>query len=320
MDSPEPDPPASAHAGDLLDHHTLEGVPAANDPIRAVRGIGPNRRRDPGGKPGSRLPRDRCMAGRWNPLQVHNAAYPAALAALPDAPPVLFIRGALDPVDWRAVAIVGTRQPSPTAYDRARIIAGELAQRGWTIVSGLAAGIDTAAHSGALRAGGRTLAVLGSGINVIYPPQNTDLAALVKTTGALLSEVHPDSPPNSPALVARNRMISGLSRVVIVVAAGATSGSLHAARFARVHGRLVYAVESDLDGNQQLIADGARSLPPDFADWDDLSDEIAGVTHACWHLLTNLSQTDNITFLLVKISLTGGFADHVVSPDKPGRV
>lgn len=262
----------------LLDHFgTLDAVLAAPESdLRAVRGIGPKLA---AAILAVNLDRTAADIATWQAhgitiLRPSDAAYPAPLAALPDSPPILFVRGTLGPGDSRAVAIVGARQPSPAAYERARIIANELAQRSWTIVSGLAAGIDTAAHGGALRAGKRTLAVLGSGINAIYPTQNTDLAALIIANGALISEVHPDSPPNSPALVARNRMISGLSRAIIVVAAGATSGSLHAARFAHTQGRLVYAIDNELDGNRQLIADGAHPLPPDFAAWDDLSDEI----------------------------------------------
>jgi DNA processing protein len=150
-------------------------------------------------------------------------------------------------------------------------MAGAMAARGWTIVSGLAAGIDSAAHWGALRAGGRTLAVLGCGARAVYPPQNAGLAAQVIQQGALLSEVRPDAPPSSPALVARNRLISGLSRAVIVVEAGGTSGSLRTARFAHAQGRRVYAVEYAEAGNRQLIADGARPLAPDFVEWDRLS-------------------------------------------------
>ena len=269
----------------LLDHFdTLDAILAANESeLRAVRGIGPKLAAailavdvDHTAAEIAAWQADGIAILRPTP---GCATYPAALAALPDAPPVLFQRGGLVTSDARAVAIVGTRHPAPADYDLASTIAFELAQLGWTIVSGLATGIDAAAHWGALRAGGRTVAVLGSGINVIYPPQNADLAALISaknsTRCALFSEIHPESPPNSPALVARNRLISGLSHAIIVVAAGTTSGSLHAARFARAQGRLVYAVDTDLDGNRRLLADGARPLPPDFAAWDTLSNEIA---------------------------------------------
>ncbi len=120
---------------------------------------------------------------------------------------------------------------------------------------------------GALRAGGRSLAVLGCGVRVIYPPSNTALAEHILAHGALVSETHPDASPDSSTLVARNRLISGLCRAVIVVEAGETSGSLHAARFAQVQGRPVYAVANCSPGNQHLIANGARALPPEDKAW-----------------------------------------------------
>jgi DNA processing protein len=126
----------------------------------------------------------------------------------------------------------------------------------------MALGIDTAAHRGALDTGGNTIGVLGSGVRTVYPPENTTLFSRVLAQGALLSEAHPTSPPTSPALVARNRITSGISRAVIIVEAGPTSGSLHAARFARQQERLVYAVANSCEGNQQLIADGALPLDP----------------------------------------------------------
>ena len=208
------------------------------------------------------------------PVDPHDP-YPARLQALDDAPPVLFRRGTMLAGDVQAVAVVGTRQPTAPAHDFAATLAAELAQRGWCIVSGLAAGIDTVAHTGALRAGGRTLAVLGCGVRVPYPPQNAALAAQIMQHGALLSEQHPDAGPNSPALVARNRLISGLSRAVFVVEAGSTSGSLYAARFARRQGRPVYAVATSAAGNRHLIAEGAHPLPPDFAAWDELAAVLA---------------------------------------------
>lgn len=211
------------------------------------------------------LERTRSDIARWQADGIHillhtDADYPAALKTLDDPPPVLFRRGAMLPQDERAVAVVGTRRPSPPARELAARLAGELAVRGWTIVSGLAAGIDAAAHRGALEAGGRTLAVLGSGLHTVYPPQNVRLAARIIRSGAILSETHPDAAPNSAALVARNRLISGLSHAVIVVEAGARSGSLHAARFAGQQGRIVFAVDCAAVGNRQLIANGARPL------------------------------------------------------------
>jgi DNA processing protein len=196
--------------------------------------------------------------------------YPDALAALPDAPPVLFLRGTLRPEDTQAVAIVGTRRPAVASHKLAAALAGMLAALGWTVVSGLAEGIDTAAHEGALRSGGRTLAVLGCGVRTIYPPANGALAARIIHQGAVLSETHPDAAPDSPALVARNRLISGLGRAIVIIEAGEASGSLHAARFARAQGRVVYAVDNGSPGNQRLITDGASPLPPESATWEPL--------------------------------------------------
>jgi DNA processing protein len=259
----------------LLDHFgTFDAIFAASaDDLQAVPRIGPKlaaaiRSVD--------LAHTRQQIAAWQAdgiailLHADGAPYPAALAALPDAPPVLFQRGTIEPGDQRAVAVVGTRHPSAAARTLAAALGGVLAARGWTLISGLAAGIDTDAHRGALCAGGRTIAVLGGGVRSIYPPGNARLAAQIVTRGALLSETHPDAAPNSPALVARNRLISGLSRVLIVVEAGENSGSLHAARFAQNQGRIVFAVGNGAPGNARLIADGARPLPPQSENWTDL--------------------------------------------------
>jgi DNA processing protein len=211
------------------------------------------------------LERTRAAVQSWladgiDILRRDDPGYPALLRACDDAPPILFRRGTANPD--QTIAIVGTRSPSAAGRRYAHEAAATLAARGWWIASGMALGIDTAAHRGALDAGGSTIGVLGCGIRTIYPPENTALFAQVRQAGALLSEVHPDSAPNSSALVARNRITSGISRAVIIVEAGATSGSLHAARFARQQGRLVYTVDTDHDGNRQLLAEGAQPLDP----------------------------------------------------------
>lgn len=189
-----------------------------------------------------------------------DARFPARLRELSDAPLVLFAYGRLKREDEKAVAIVGTRSPSNASVETAARLARELALRGLTIVSGLALGIDTAAHRGALDAGdGRTLAVLGSGIRVIHPRENTELAARIAEHGALLSELSPDAPPRGPQLMARDRIVSGLSRAVIVVEAGSKSGSLNTAERARKQGRLVIAVPGS-PGTDGLIRGGAEPL------------------------------------------------------------
>ncbi len=191
-----------------------------------------------------------------------DASFPTALTPLDDAPLALFYRGAVSPLAWtlHAVAIVGTREPSTGSIDQAETLAAGFAERGWIVVSGLARGIDSAAHRGALDAGGPTLAVLGSGVNMIYPPENAVLARRVLDNGSLLSECHPLARPSALGLTIRNRIITGLSRAVIIVEAGATSGALHAARNAKAQGRLVFAIPNGSTGNAQLLTDGALPL------------------------------------------------------------
>ena len=200
--------------------------------------------------------------------------YPGRLRPLHDSPPLLFVFGTLLPADADAVAIVGTRRPMPRAIERAEMLARELAERGVSVVSGLAAGIDTAAHRGALEAdAGRTLAVLGSGIRFIHPRENVPLAQEIIERGALLSELHPDTPPKGQGLMARDRIISGLSRAVIVVEAAEKSGSLDTAKKATRQGRLLFAVPGS-PGTDALIRAGAESLDPDSVDMDALAHRI----------------------------------------------
>lgn len=200
--------------------------------------------------------------------------YPANLRDLPDAPPVLFTRGSLQPEDADAVAIIGTREPTPAGMAAAATLARELAGRGLTVVSGLAIGIDTAAHRGALEApGGRTLAVPGSGLRALHPRQNVPLAERIARRGALLSEVHPDTPPSGPVLMARDRITSGLARAVIVVEAGEKSGSLDTAGRARRQGRMVLALAGS-PGTDKLIAESAEPLAWRGLDFDALARRI----------------------------------------------
>lgn len=272
---------ASALAS-LRDHFgTLDAILAASDEeLRAVPGIGPKRA---AAMLAIDLDQRRSEIAAWRAAGVTiltstpEADYPPGLRLLADAPPVLFVRGIVSAAlaDAPTVAVVGARQPSLASREIAQTLARELAARGWIIVSGLAVGIDTAAHMGALKAEGRTLAVLGSGVNVIYPPENHRLVERILVQGAVLSEVHPKASPHAGALVARNRLISGLSRALIVVEAGERSGSLHAARFARAQSRAVYAVECDAAGNQALITNGARALDPADVDWDQFAAELA---------------------------------------------
>jgi DNA processing protein len=189
--------------------------------------------------------------------------YPSAVRHIPDPPGVLFVRGEIKPSDGIAVAIVGTRHATQYGLVQAERLAAGLARCGYTIVSGLARGIDAAAHRGAIKAGGRTLAVLGSGVLNIYPPENESLANEIVARGALISENPPRSPPLSGAFPQRNRIVTGLSLGVIVVEAADRSGALISARHAMEQDRIVFAVPGRVDsrmsrGCHRLIRDGAK--------------------------------------------------------------
>jgi DNA processing protein len=189
--------------------------------------------------------------------------YPPVLRTIPDPPGILFVRGRLAPSDGLALAIVGTRHATQYGIAQGERLAAGLARAGYTIVSGLARGIDAAAHRGALKAGGRTLAVLGSGVLNVYPPEHTSLADEVIAHGALISENPPRAPPLSGAFPQRNRIITGLSLGVIVVEASDRSGALISARHATEQGREVFAVPGRIDsrmsrGCHRLIRDGAK--------------------------------------------------------------
>jgi DNA processing protein len=191
-----------------------------------------------------------------------DAEYPALLLAVPEAPEPLHVRGRLVDRDALAVAIVGSRRATPYGLGVAEALAADLAARGVTVVSGLARGIDAAAHRGALRVGGRTVAVLGSGLDVVYPTENQRLAEEIAEGGALLSQFAPGTPPLPHHFPTRNRVIAGLSLAVVVVEAAERSGSLITARLAAELGREVLAVPGRVTapesrGTNRLIQDGA---------------------------------------------------------------
>ena len=191
--------------------------------------------------------------------------YPRRLREVEQAPPVLYVSGSLLADDEWAVAIVGTRRVTAYGRQMAEELAGYLAGNGVTVVSGLARGVDGFAHKAALTAGGRTFAVLGSGVDRIYPPEHRQLAAEISRQGAVISDYAPGTPPEGSNFPPRNRIISGLSLAVIVVEAGNSSGALITARFAADQGRDVFAVPGNVHapqsiGTNQLIRDGARPL------------------------------------------------------------
>lgn len=176
---------------------------------------------------------------------------------------MLYLRGTLEPEDELALGVVGTRRVSSYGKEVTNRLAGELAAAGLTIVSGLARGVDAIAHDAAMRAGGRTIAFLGSGVDIIYPGEHRGLAERVIANGALLSEHHPGTPPDAPNFPARNRLIAGFALGVLVTEAPLKSGALITTDFAAEQGRDIFAVPgSILDGRSagchELIKDGAK--------------------------------------------------------------
>ena len=189
--------------------------------------------------------------------------YPPLLAQVPDAPPVLFVRGKITPEDEWAVAVVGTRKASVYGREVARRLSTELGRNGVTVVSGLARGIDGISHKAALEGGGRTIAVLGSGVDRIYPAEHRRLAAAIAEAGAVLSDYPLGTPPDGPNFPPRNRIISGLSLGAVIVEAGIRSGALITADFALDQGREVFAVPGSIlspvsAGCNRLLRDGAH--------------------------------------------------------------
>lgn len=198
-------------------------------------------------------------------LTVVDPDYPDSLRAIYDSPPVLFVSGKIIPEDSRAIAIVGSRSASDYGRITATKLAGELSLHSLTVVSGMALGIDSAAHRGALQAGGRTIAVLGSGIDIIYPYENKKLYRSISENGAVVSEFFPGTGPHPGNFPRRNRIISGLSQAVIVVEAGKKSGALLTADLALSQNKPLFAVPGNLSsktsvGANDLIRTGAELL------------------------------------------------------------
>lgn len=214
---------------------------------------------------------ERDLAPVWRAMQEHQIRlllaeddeYPPALRALgEDAPPYIFVRGTIQESDRQAVAIVGTRAASEYGRGLAERLGSDLARRGITVVSGLARGIDTHAHEGALQGGGRTFAVCGCGLDIAYPSTNRDLMSRITRAGAAFSEWAPTTHPESWHFPARNRIISGLSLGIVVLEAGERSGALITAEFAVEQGREVFAVPGNVHrpgsrGPHALIRQGA---------------------------------------------------------------
>ncbi len=207
--------------------------------------------------------------------------YPPLLKHVADAPPLLYVRGSLRPSDELALAVVGTRRASVYGKQVCERLVSELAGRGVTIVSGLARGIDAVAHRAALAAGGRTIAVVGCGVDVVYPPEHAALAREIVEHGAIVSDYPLGTPPDAGNFPARNRLISGMTRATLVVEAGEASGALITANYAVEQGRDVLAVPGSIFaagcvGTNRLIQQGAK-LVQDVDDvFEELNVEIVG--------------------------------------------
>lgn len=215
--------------------------------------------------------RDNFLQSEYNHIQqnavevitIFDEHYPVALRGIYDPPVVLYVKGRLPVDQGLAVGIVGSRNASMYGLNIAEKFASQLAELGITVVSGLAKGVDAAAHRGCLRTGGQTIAVVGCGLSHVYPPQNRELFAQISQKGAVISEFPMTMPPISFNFPARNRIISGLSLAVLVVEASLKSGALITSHFALEQGRDVFAVPGKIDhpnsqGVNQLIKQGAK--------------------------------------------------------------
>ena len=211
-------------------------------------------------------------------LTPSDAAYPDAFRTLPDPPYLLFAAGKLDLLAAPGIGVVGTRAPTDYGVRTASALSGELARAGLAIVSGMARGIDSAAHAAALSAGGGTVGVLGHGIDRVYPPENRGLFAAVKERGLLITELAPGEEPNAGNFPRRNRLIAALSLGVLVVEMGEKSGAQHTVTYALEQGKEVFAVPGPIHsprsaGTNQLLKDGARLVTSAA----DILEELRGV-------------------------------------------
>jgi DNA processing protein len=236
--------------------------------------------------------RIKTAAGDVRRLERDDEDYPAQLRAVPSAPDALYVRGTLVPDDALAVAIVGARAATAYGLGVAEDFAGALAARGVTVVSGLARGIDSAAHRGALAAGGRTIAVLGSGLDRIYPPENRRLAAQVEEQGAVLSQFAPGMPAFSHHFPLRNLVIAGLALAVVVVEAAEKSGALITARLAGELGREVMAVPGRVTS---LASRGAHALIRDGAALVERWEDVVAALPARWRACVRVTTPDRTT-------------------------
>ncbi len=266
-------------------------------------------------KPSETIAQDgKVVAQGHTTLNLADERYPERLRTIPDPPPVLYCDGLPGPEDRLAIAVVGARRATSYGVRVTEALARDLARLGFTIVSGMARGIDAAAHRGALAAGGRTIAVLGCGLDVVYPPEHDRLKAEIARSGSVMTEFPPGTRPLASHFPRRNRILSGLALGVVVVEAAEGSGSLITARLALDQGREVFAVPGPLDaplsrGPHGLIKQGAKLVET----VEDIMEEL-------------LPQLESIGTLLIDPlhSKSNGCPDlaisHPPTPDAPRRV
>ena len=271
--------------GNLLFKRLLDafGTPekvlsAPREALARVQGISlslAGRIRRPGDPTASRREIENARARGFRILPLTDPQYPPLLREIPDPPPLLYVHGCLDSLPW-PLAMVGARKASRYGLDITRRLAAELAAAGALIVSGMARGIDTAAHRAALDAGGKTVAVLGSGLDQIYPPENRQLFRQITRQGAVISEFPLDTRPEPRNFPVRNRIISGMSLGTVVVEAARRSGSLITARLAAEQNREVFAVPGSVrsglsHGTHHLIHQGAKLVTAAADIWEEFT-------------------------------------------------
>ncbi|MEX1111024.1 MAG: DNA-processing protein DprA [Chthoniobacterales bacterium] len=243
-------------------------LPARTDQLSAVEGVGRVladniSRWQEFADPAAELKKAADLGARV--ITGEDDEYPSALREIHDPPIVLYVRGHLTDRDRHTVAVVGSRKATHYATESAKKLSFQMAYAGLTVVSGLARGIDTAAHQGALAAKGRTIAVIGSGLGELYPPENAELADRIAASGAVVSEFPIGTKPDRQTFPIRNRIVTGMSFGVLVVEAGANSGALISANMAAEQGRTLYAVPGRIDspsalGSNRLIQQGAKLI------------------------------------------------------------
>jgi DNA processing protein len=245
--------------GDRAWHHYADVVEAAGSAMAVLRGDAPEAGLEPltlfettGSMDEPDLDAIVAEVEGWQRegiriLTVLDDGYPTNLRSVHNRPPLVFIRGELRPDDDRSIAVVGTRRASREGLRQACVVAGDLTEAGFTVVSGLADGIDSAAHQAALDRGRRTVAVVGTGLRRAYPAKNAALQERIATEGAVVSQFWPDAPPTKTSFPMRNVVMSGLALGTVVIEASDTSGARMQARFALEHGRPVFLLESVLE-------------------------------------------------------------------------